>query len=281
MANQLDLVHDFGGNGPLIHLAHANGFPPGAYRLLAETLTPGYRVVALPARPLWPGSQPQSAPTWHPLAADLVEGLEGLGLSGITGIGHSLGGVLTLWAAIQRPDLFRTVILIDPVILPPAWLWGLRLLRALGLEQRQPLVQGALRRRHTWPSRQACFDQFRARSFFAACSDDAVWDYVNSGTEPRADGRVELRYPVAWEAQLFATAPTDIWRDVPRLRVPALIVRGAHSNTFQPSAQKRMARRLPEARFVTIPGAGHLVPMERPAETGAAVRGFMDSQDIP
>jgi pimeloyl-ACP methyl ester carboxylesterase len=208
----------------------------------------------------------------------LIEVLDGLGVPDITGIGHSLGGVLTLWAAIQRPDLFRAVVLIDPVILPPTWLWSLRLLRALGLEQRQPLVKGALRRRHTWPSRQACFDQFRARSFFAAWSDEAVWDYVNSGTKARADGRVELRYPVAWEAQLFATAPTDIWRDVPKLRVPALIVRGAHSKTFQPSAQKRMARRLPEAHLVTIPGAGHLVPMERPAETGAAIRGFMDRQ---
>jgi pimeloyl-ACP methyl ester carboxylesterase len=279
-AIQIDLLHNFGGDGPLIHLAHANGFPPGTYRLLAETLTPGYRVIALPARPLWPGSQPQSAPTWSPLTTDLIEGLDGLGLSGIIGIGHSLGGVLTMWAAIQRPDLFRAVILIDPVILPPTWLWVLRLLRALGLEQRQPLVQGTLRRRHTWPSRRACYEQFRSRSFFAAWPDDAIWDYVNSGTRPRDEGLVELRYPVAWEARLFATAPTDIWRDVPRLSVPALIVRGADSNTFQISAQKRMARRLPQARFVTIPDAGHLVPMERPAETGAAIRAFLEQPGL-
>jgi pimeloyl-ACP methyl ester carboxylesterase len=271
-------VHDFGGDGPVLHLAHANGFPPGAYRLLAETLTPDYRVLGLPARPLWSGSQPQSAPTWHPLTNDLIEGLDALGLSGIIGIGHSLGGVLTLWAAILHPDLFRAVILIDPVILPPIWLWALRLVRGLGLAQRQPLVQGALRRRHAWPNRQDCFEQYRARSFFARLSDEALWDYVKFGTEQRDDSLVALRYPPAWEAQIFATTPTGIWRDVPRLRIPTLVVRGEHSQTFQPAAEKRMARRLPQARFVTIRDAGHLLPLERPAETGAVLREFVDAQ---
>ena len=271
-------VHDFGGDGPVLHLAHANGFPPGAYRLLAETLTPNYRVLGLPARPLWPGSQPESAPTWHPLADDLVEGLDALELSGIIGIGHSLGGVLTLWAAILRPDLFQAVALIDPIILPPTWLWALRLLRGLGLAQRQPLVQGTLRRRHTWPNCQACFEQYRARSLFARWSDEALWDYVKSGTEQRDDGLVTLCYPPAWEAQIFATTPLGIWHDVPKLQIPTLIVRGEHSHIFQPAAEKRMARRLPQARSVTVRHAGHLLPLERPVETGAVVREFVDAQ---
>lgn len=277
-ASQLDLLHDFGGEGPVIHLAHANGFPPGSYRLLAETLTGKYHVIGLPARPLWPGSRPESAPTWRPLAQDLIEGLDGLGLSGIVGIGHSLGGVLTLWAAIRRPDLFRAVVLIDPVILPPTWLWAMRLLRTLGLKKRQPLVQSALRRRSSWPSRQACFERYRTRPFFAAWSDGALCDYVHFGTRERDDGQVELCYPPAWEAHIFATTPTGIWRDVPKLRTRALILRGEQSNTFRPAAQRRMARRLPQAGFVTLPAAGHLLPMECPAETGSALRGFVDAQ---
>ena len=43
-------MHNFGGDGPIVHLAHANGFPPGAYRLLAETLTDRYQVIARPSR---------------------------------------------------------------------------------------------------------------------------------------------------------------------------------------------------------------------------------------
>jgi pimeloyl-ACP methyl ester carboxylesterase len=88
---------------------------------------------------------------------------------------------------------------------------------------------------------------------------------------------VELVYPVEWEAHIFATPPLTIWDDVPHLSCPALIIRGETSKTFHPSALARMARLLPRAQFLTIPEAGHLVPMERPEETAAAIRDFADS----
>jgi pimeloyl-ACP methyl ester carboxylesterase len=272
---QADQVKDFGGNGPVVHLAHANGFPPGTYRLLAEALNERYHVLALPSRPLWPDSRPESAPDWRPLADDLVEGLDELGLRGIAGIGHSLGAVLTMWAAIRRPDLFQAIVLIEPVILPPAWLWGLRVARRLGLEQKQPLVQGALQRHRTWPSRKAAFDHYREKPLFARWSDDALWAYVESALRPGQDGLFELAYPPEWEAHIFGTAPTDIWSDVAHLETPSLVIRGEMSRTFRPAAQARMARLLPAAKFITIPEAGHLVPSERPAETAAAILRFL------
>lgn len=279
--NPSDLFHDFGGNGPLVHLAHANGFPPASYRLLAQDLSggsPGYYVIGLPARPLWPASRPDSAPTWRPLADDLIQALDARGLRGIYGVGHSLGGVLTMWAAIRRPDLFRAVVLVDPVILPPAVLWAMRLMRAVGLGDRQSLVQGALRRRRAWPHRQACYEHLRGKALFARWSDEALWDYVNAGTKIGSDGRAELVYPVEWEAHIFATTPADVWRDAPQLRVPALVIRGQHSETFRPAAQARLARLLPQAQFRVIQDAGHLVPLERPAETGAMIREFLGRQ---
>jgi pimeloyl-ACP methyl ester carboxylesterase len=269
--------YDFGGDGPLLHLAYANGFPPGTYSPLANLLTGRYHVVSAWTRLLWPGGRLESAPTWHSLADDLIEGLASLSAEGIVGVGHSLGGVLTLWAAVRRPDLFRAAILVDPVLLPPLWLWWVRLLRCLGLEQRLPLVQAALHRHRTWPSRRACFDHYREKAPFARWSDEALWAYVEAGTRPRPDGQVELVYRPEWEARIFATVPTGVWRDVRRLAVPALVVRGELSQTFRPEAQARMARLLPRARFVTIPGAGHLVPMERPAETGAAILRFLEA----
>jgi len=262
---------DFGGQGPVIHLAHANGFPPGTYRPLAESLTARYQVVALPARPLWHGSRPESAPTWHPMAGDLVDGLDQLGFSGVVGVGHSLGGVLTLIGAVRRPDIFRAVVLIDPVILPPGWLRVVRALRLLRLDQRLPLVQGALHRRRTWPNRRACYEQYRAKPFFATWPDGSLWAYVEAGTRERSDGQVELVYPPEWEAHIFATTPIDVWQFVPRLRVPALVIRGERSATFRPASMARMERLLPEARFAVVPKAGHLVPMERPARVAQLI----------
>lgn len=289
----IDLVHDFGGEGPVIHVAHANGFPPGTYRPFAETLihppTTGsatqsrFHVIGFPARPLWPGSRPESAPDWHTLADDLVQGLQALGLSGIVGVGHSLGGVCTLLASVHRPDLFRAVALVDPVILPPRLVWVLRWMRRLGLRHKNRLVEGALRRRRTWPSRQACYEHYRVKPVFASWTEDSLWAYVTSGTRPRADGQVELAYPPEWEAHIFATAGTDIWRYVPQLRSatapPLLVIRGEHTDTFRPETQERMERLLPQAHFRIIPDAGHLAPMEHPAETGAVIRDFLAEID--
>jgi pimeloyl-ACP methyl ester carboxylesterase len=303
--NQRELVHDFGGDGPIIHLAHANGFPPASYGPFAQTLiespllyqaepsTPAaldsvcdakalgeaaqqtYHVIGLPARPLWPRSQPESAPTWHTFADDLIAGLDELGAKHIIGLGHSMGGAYTLLAAVQRPDLFRALVLIDPVIMPPRILAVLWLMRRLGLSRRQPLVQGALRRRRTWPDRQACYNHYRSKRLFADWPETSLRAYVEAGMRLDQDGQVTLVYPPEWEAHIFATAPTDIWRYVPKLAIPLLVIRGERSDTFRLRAQRRMARLLPGARFVQIPGAGHLVPMERPAVTAAAVLDFL------
>ena len=270
----LDRLQDFGGQGPLVHLAHANGFPPGTYRPLIGYLREYHQVVALATRPLWPGSHPESAPSWHPLAGDLVRGLEALGMHRILGVGHSIGGVLTMWAAIRRPDLFRAVVLIDPVILPPATLALLQLMRALGLEGRQPLVRGARRRRRTWPDRQACFQHYRPKDVFSRWSDESLWAYVEAGTRPTTGGRVELVYPPEWEAHIFATSPVDVWQTVPLLQVPTLVIRGQETNTFRAASQRRFARLAPHARFSVIPEAGHLVPMERPEETAEEICRF-------
>ncbi len=276
----LDLLDDFGGEGPAIHLAHANGFPPATYRPLAETLTDQYRVIGLPARPLWPGSLPESAPSWHTLADDLISGFDALGLSNVVGVGHSMGGVYTMWAAIRRPELFNAVVLIDPVILAPAVLRVLKVMRWLGLRQRHPLVQSALRRRRIWPSQQACYDRYRSKPFFAKWPDASLQAYVEAGTRPRQDGQFELVYPPEWEAHIFATTPLDVWRYVPHLHTPVLIVCGEYTDTFRTQSQLRMKRLLPHARFHVIQQAGHLVPMERPVQTGETIRGFLEGLAI-
>jgi pimeloyl-ACP methyl ester carboxylesterase len=274
---------DFGGEGPVLHLAHANGFPPRTYRLLAEILTARYHVIGLPSRPLWPGSRPESVPHWRVMADDLIRGLDDLGLQGIVGVGHSMGGDLTLWAAISRPDLFRAAVLVDPVILPPMWLRGVQLLRCLGLGRKLPLAEGALRRRRLWPNRQVCYERYRRLPVFAHWPDASLRAYVEAGTRERSDGQVELAYPPEWEAHIFATVPTDIWRAVPRLRPdgdrpspPTLVMRGERSDTFRAASQARMERLLPQARYLVIPDAGHLLPMERPAEVGAAILDFLE-----
>lgn len=272
-------LYDLGGDpdAPLLYIAHANGFPPATYAPLAATLGEAYHVVGLAARPLWPGYSPAEFETWHVLADDLIAQLEAMETDSIIGVGHSLGGVTTLLAAARRPDLFRAAVLLDPVLLPPHWLAFVRWMRRLRLPWRPPLVRGALQRRRVWPSREAAHEYFKGKPLFAAWQDAALRAYVECGTRPTADGQVELVYPPEWEARLFALVPADVWRFVPRLDpgLPALFVRGERSTTFRPEVQARVARLLPNARVAVVPEAGHMFPMERPAETAALIRTFL------
>jgi pimeloyl-ACP methyl ester carboxylesterase len=275
----VDLLHEFGGDGPLLHLAHANAYPPETYAELATRLTARYRVVGLPARPLWSTALRRQGVTWYTASDDLIAGLDRLGYRDLLGVGHSLGAVATLLGAIRRPDLFRAVVLIDPVLLPPPWLVVLEVMRALRVVDHLPVIRDGLRRRRIWPDRATCLSYFREKSQFARWSDEALRIFVQTGVRERPDGQVELRYSPDWEAHFYRGFPTDIWRYPARLRQPVLFVRGAQTDTFVAEAQQVMERLLPRAEYRVIPDAGHLVPFERPDETAAAVLGFLDRLD--
>ena len=109
---------DFGGTGPLLHFAHPNAYPPAVFRQFLQPLTADYDVLAMAQRPLWPGSRPDEMHDWQLFADDLVDFLADHDLHGIIGVGHSLGAVATMMAAVGQPQLFRALVLIEPVFLP-------------------------------------------------------------------------------------------------------------------------------------------------------------------
>ena len=100
MRDALEL-DDWGGTGPVLHLAHANGFPPGTYRKLIELLKTRYHVFTLRSRCLVPGSDPLTLGSWTDLADELAHSLRARGLENVVGVGHSVGGVATLLASVR------------------------------------------------------------------------------------------------------------------------------------------------------------------------------------
>jgi pimeloyl-ACP methyl ester carboxylesterase len=268
---------EWGGDGPDLHLAHGNGFPPGTYRQLANALIPRCRVVSFAARPLWPGTDPAEVTDWCQLAGDLEDGLRGRGLERVLGLGHSLGAVVSALAAARAPGLFSALVLVDPVLFTGAraLLWGAA--RALGLRGRLPLIRATRRRRVCWPDRGAVQAAWSRLPLFRRWDPAVLDDYVDSGTVAAPGGGLVLRYPREWEARVFELAPHDIWAELGRLEMPTLVVRGALSTTFTAAAAERFAREVRDARVVEVPGATHFLPMERPAELARLALGFLAS----
>lgn len=269
--------HDFGGVGPLLHLAHANGYPPRAYAPLVERLTPHYHVIAALARSLWPGSRPNGFRDWTPLTEDLIRFLDEQQARGLIGVGHSMGGVATLDAALRRPELFRALVLIDPVIHRRRLLWLWEAMKALGLGDRlHPHIPGALRRRRLFASADEMFTRYRRAPIFSRVDDRGLRAYVEALARPRADGQVELAYPPEWEVAIYRHGPLNLWGRMSQLELPLLVIYGAESDAFRASAQRKMARLIPHAVFHKVEAAGHLVPLEKPEAVAEAMHKFLD-----
>lgn len=263
---------DLGGapGGPPLHLAPANGFPPEAYRPLGAALATTFRVLGYRPRPLWPHGGPPSPRAWRGLAADMLADLEGLGESGLIGAGHSLGGILSLYCALQRPELFRGLALVEPTIMPRPLLPLLWAARRTGLQHRFPIAQGAARRRDRFASVEEARERYRGRSVFADFTPAALEGYLEGALRPDPAGGVRLAWPREWEAHIFAHVPIDTWDAVARLRVPLLLVRAARSDLLVPPSWAELRRRLPHATAVEIEGS-HMVPMERPEAVAAII----------
>lgn len=266
-----EALSEWGGDGPPLIFAHANGFPPGTYEKLLRELSADYRVSAFSARALWPECDPSSVDSWRDLARDLRRTMEERGLRRTLGVGHSLGGALTIIAAAADPSLFSALALIDPVVFTGghALFWGV--LKGLGFGNRLPLIRGARRRRERFPDLDAARSAYAGKSVFSTWDPEVLDDYVRAGFRETADGEVELRYPKAWEARIFELTPASVWSDLRRIELPTLVIRGASSDTFSPAAVRRMRSELTAATFAELPETTHFLPMEAPGDVARLI----------
>jgi pimeloyl-ACP methyl ester carboxylesterase len=274
---------EFGGTGRALYFLHANGFPPGCYRALLTQLASTFSVVAMVQRPLWEGSDPRSISDWRPLTADLIQFLQEREAPPAIVVGHSLGAIATLRAALRQPERFAAIILIEPVLLPPGRILLWNVVRRIGLENRHPLIMAAQKRRQSFDDLDRLFGAYRQRAYFRYMDDEALRDYIGSIACPVEGGGYRLCYSVAWETRIYATSmwpDLDIWQALQGLRVPALILRGAETDTFWEGTGRRVRRANPAIQVRTIEEATHLVPLERPAETASMIIDFV-SQSVP
>ena len=264
---------------PLLFL-HANGYPPECYRPLITRLSEHYHVTSMRQRPLWPNSRPEEIEDWTPLTDDFLRFLDEHQTGASIAVGHSLGGIVALRAALRQPDRFRALVLIDPVLFQPYFIRSWQVIRALGLGyQLHPLVlaaKAARDRRHQFDDLDRLFKGYRRKSVFRYMGDSALRAYVEGIACPGEHG-YKLCYSADWEMRIYVTSvwsDMDIWRGLPALNIPLLIVRGAETDTFWASTARRVQRKVPSAQVVTIPQATHLVTLECPDEVYQAIQEF-------
>lgn len=266
-------LYELGGAGQFLHFAPANGFPPATYTPLLKRFTADYHVVSVLPRALWGEKPPQQLFTWkEQLAVDLLNGLREHDLNDVIGIGHSFGAIASVLAAIQEPQRFKALILLDPTILTPTLGDILRQMQEQGIADQMPLAARAIKRQKDFENEDEAFAYFREKRLFQDWSDDMLWAYVRYGTVS-SDAGLTLVWSPEWEAYYFSTGYTGIWQDLPALhetKIPTLILRGEDSDTYLGESAERVKQILPDADHVEVSG-GHLFPQAHPDKSYALI----------
>jgi 2-succinyl-6-hydroxy-2,4-cyclohexadiene-1-carboxylate synthase len=187
---------------------------------------------------------------------------EAAGLVGETGgggayVGYSLGGRLCLRLALDRPGLVPALVLIgaSPGIDDPG-----------GRAERRAADE-ALARRIERDGVAAFLDHWLAGPLFATLPAQAA------GREERLANTAEgLAYALR---RLGTGAQEPLWDRLDELRRPVLLVAGERDAKFAGIARDMAAAIGPAARVELVPGAGHAVHLERPAETAVLVEEFL------
>jgi pimeloyl-ACP methyl ester carboxylesterase len=271
---------DWGGDGPLALLHHANGMCAATWTLVAELLANEYRVVAIDARGHGDSSSP-AAPTAYPMDAfvhDLVGVARALlaetGHARIAyGIGSSFGGIVSAAAEAASPGLFERIAMLDPPIHPDAALRA-RLDPTGGIvDPRQQIAAQARKRTAVWPSRDAARSAWIGKPMFAQWQPRAFELYLQEGFRDRPDGAVELKCRPDVEATIFANSgDLDIYAAAPAIDVPVLLARAANG-MLPAQAFEHLSTLLPRCTLIA-PAVGHLMPMESPEVTVRLLRQF-------
>ncbi|MGH9277792.1 MAG: alpha/beta fold hydrolase [Acidimicrobiales bacterium] len=189
---------------------------------------------------------------------DFVETAAAIGDAGGRAIytGYSMGGRLSLRLALDRPNVVRSLVLIgaspglaDPVVRDERRRADARL--AKDLENGD--TNGFLEK---WLA-QPLFETSRPRPADLAARKE----------NPR-DG-------LAYALRTLGTGTQDsLWDRLGELGMPVLLIVGEEDAKFRDIAERMVSGIGPNATTAWVPGAGHAVPLDRPAACAALVADF-------
>lgn len=243
------VVIEFGGDGPGILLLHGLMGRATTWWRTARWLAGYGRVVGIDARAH--GRNPHRGPAeTEQFVADAVAVIEDRGLGPVVAIGHSMGGLHALSLAASHPELVRGIVVED-----------------FAPDQRGRTVDTWRPYFDSWPTPFVSLAQ--VREFFGPAGD-----YFIECFEERADGYhliadLDALYEIAAE-----WGRRDYWPLVDALRCPLLLIEAEH--TAMPAGQmSEMARRVPGAHYLRVPGAGHIVHDDAPDIYRGAVEAFL------
>jgi len=240
-------------------LIHGNTASAWWWEPVATALGEEFRLLALDLRGHGASEWVRPA-AYHPndYARDLGAMLEACAVPAPIVVGHSMGGLCALAFADLFPGRARAVVIVDAALTSS----GARdrfLQRLRGL----PVV--------TYPDLATAKARFRLMPNEGEIAPALLESIAEKGLAPTADGGWTLRFD---RESFFGGDGLDPMAAIARLKIPALLIRGARSRIMTAEAAAQALESNPMAEARTIAGAHHHVLLERPAELAGEIAAF-------
>jgi pimeloyl-ACP methyl ester carboxylesterase len=197
---------------------------------------------------------------------DLAELVAALGLDQPHLVGHSMGARVAMVAASRRPELFRSVAIVD--IGPEEWKdnWQSTVLTLDRLPESWPNAEAAIGRSGT-PRGRAAEDPALTASALTAIARARL----NVGPDGSARWLASID---ALKKTVVSHRSRNFWREWSAISIPAMLVRGSESDELRPFVAARMRAKNPRVRFEEISGAGHNIPLIAPTVLAELLQDF-------
>lgn len=256
-------VHDLGGDGPPLLLAHATGFHGRVWEPLAAQLT-GFHRWSIDLRAHGDSDAPEDRPLeWYGFADDVLATIDALAFDRPFGVGHSKGAASLLLAEQARPGTFSALYLFEPVVVPTDFVTD--------RNPDNPLSNGARRRRDSFESFDAAFDNYASKPPFNTLHPEVLRVYVDHGFTQNSDGSVSLKCLPENEAEVYAHGMSHhAFAALQQVQCPVTIAVG-REDSIPAIFGRPIAEALPHGTLASFPELAHFGPLEDPGAIAGSI----------
>jgi pimeloyl-ACP methyl ester carboxylesterase len=265
------VVHDWGGTGPPVLLAHPTGFHGRVWESVAQQLVAaGRHVWSFDFRGHGDSEAPDIDYSWSGFADDALAVTAHLGLAGdptLVACGHSKGGAALLLGEQRKPGTFARIWAYEPIMFPSE--------ETLPPEEDFVLARSARKRRNEWQSTEEAFAAYASKPPLNVMTETSLRAYVEYGLRDRGDGVLELKCRPEVEARVFSMAPNNgAFARLGEIDADVLVVCGEKSRSIAPELGAQIAERIPHGRLEVMSGLGHFGPQQDPDRCVASILRF-------
>jgi pimeloyl-ACP methyl ester carboxylesterase len=249
---------------PVVVCLHGGGQTAYMWEELGSALAPRYHVLA-PDLPWHGDSDPIDDMGRHALAATVPPLLDEFGFGRVALVGASLGGLVSLTLAAQRPELVGAVALIDI---------GHRL-EDEGVDR----ILAFMTKHESFVSLDEAAGEIAE---YLPQRREVRRESLRRNLRQRTDGRWEWKHSYGRRMREDGTPPGS-WRELVAgldeeaagITCPVLVLRGAASDVLSSEGAEEIAAIIPDSQLATIGSAGHHAAGDNPESTVGLVAAFL------